>query len=161
MTLEDDSKHVIAFALEPICHRPYFAEARHRFVFAEMRFQAQALVLRKRVQNQNHVETLFALRPVDGGEIVEHVEFFFVAAIARDFAQLIGGDKHDSLLAILRRFLDSVAKAGFQTLHEFVIERSWSFFRRRWRSWRLRRCGSGGSAGSSRFGRGSGLRWCG
>src|SRR5580704_15588574 len=161
MAIEDDSEHVIAFALEPICHRPYFAEARHRFVFAEMRFQAQALVLRKRVQNQNHVETFFALRPIDGGEIVEHVELFVVAAIARNFAQLIGGDEHDGLLAVLRRVSDGIAKPGFQALYELVIERSWSFFRWRWRSWRLRRRGSGGSAVSSRFGRSSRLRWCG
>ena len=64
-------------------------------------------------------------------------------------------------LRSMRRFPDGIAKSRFQALHQFVIERSWSFFRRRGRGWRLRRRGCGGSAGSSRFGRSGGLRWCG
>src|SRR5271154_1496507 len=42
MAFKDDAEHVVAFAFEPICHRPDFANARHRLILAEMRFQAQA-----------------------------------------------------------------------------------------------------------------------
>src|SRR3984885_12114978 len=51
MAFEDDSKHVVAFAFQPVRSRPDFADAGDRFVFASMGFQADALVLRERIQN--------------------------------------------------------------------------------------------------------------
>src|SRR3984957_15922470 len=51
MAFEDDSKHVVAFAFQPVRSGPDFADAGDRFVFASMGFQADALVLRERIQN--------------------------------------------------------------------------------------------------------------
>src|ERR1700677_847759 len=67
MAFEHDSEHVVAFALQPVCRGPDFANARHGFVFGGMRFQAHALVLGKGIQNQNHIESFFALGPVHCG----------------------------------------------------------------------------------------------
>src|SRR5271170_5335815 len=43
MAFEDHSKHVVAFALEPVCGGPDFAHAGHGFVFAGVSFQPHAL----------------------------------------------------------------------------------------------------------------------
>src|ERR1700722_1448292 len=67
MAFEDDSKHVVAFAFQPICSGPDFADAWDRLIFASMCFQAETLVLGERIQNQNYVESFFAFGPVDGG----------------------------------------------------------------------------------------------
>ncbi len=48
-------------------------------------FHAQALVLLHRIHEQHDVESLLTLGPVDGGEIAQPVEFFFVAAVDAQF----------------------------------------------------------------------------
>src|SRR6202795_3125556 len=60
MTLEHDAEHVEAFALEPVGHRPDSANARHRLAFGCVRLQPQPLILRKRIQIEDHIETLLA-----------------------------------------------------------------------------------------------------
>src|SRR5580658_3294088 len=47
MPLEDDPEHVVAFALEPVCHGPNFAHARHRLVLAGVSLQPQPFILGK------------------------------------------------------------------------------------------------------------------
>src|SRR5271168_3695010 len=64
MPFENNSKHVEALALEPVRRRPHFADARHRLVLARVSLQTHPLVLRERVQNQDHVEPLLAIWPV-------------------------------------------------------------------------------------------------
>src|SRR5580704_5158899 len=67
MAFEDDAEHVVAFALEPISCGPDLDRTRYRLVLSRMRFQAQALIFRKGVENEDDVEALFALGPVHSG----------------------------------------------------------------------------------------------
>src|SRR5229473_4415660 len=118
MAFENDAEHVVALAFKPIGRGPDLDHARHRLILCRMRFQAQPFVFREGVEIEDDVEAFFALWPVHRGQVHEHVEFFIVAAMTRDIAQLVRRDQHDGLLAIERGFANGLAETRLQPLYQ-------------------------------------------
>src|SRR6516162_2465445 len=166
VTGKSDTEHVEDFALQPVGGGPEFHETGGALRFGDGNFEAQARVVGEGIKNGDQVETLIAARPVDGGVVLEKIEFFFVAGIAGDIGELGEVDDQIRLLAVFEGIEDSSAKALAVTLGQVILERDLDGRRRfgRWRSglrcaWRSRRgsiFGRGGlrgrSGGSLRFG---------
>src|SRR5271165_1865641 len=100
MTRKTDAKHVEDFALEPVRNRPDRHETSGSFVCGQRNLQAQPRVVRERIKNGDEIEAFFATRPVDGGIVLEQVEFLFVAGITGNFSKLSSIDDKIRLLAI-------------------------------------------------------------
>src|ERR1700723_3050085 len=69
VAVKSNAKHVENFALKPVRYRPDGNDCVHCFVFAEVGFQTQPLVLREGIEIGDEIESLLAFGPVDGGEI--------------------------------------------------------------------------------------------
>src|SRR5438874_556606 len=141
---ENDPKHVKGFALQPIGRGPNARDARNLFAVARPSLHAQALILRKGVEIEHHVEALVALGPIDGGQVRKQVELFFIAEILCNFRKLRAFHGEDRLLAILDRFYQRRSKLGANAANQLIVQRCLHRHRSLRRHWcgRFRRGGS-------------------
>src|SRR6266481_1626049 len=84
MALELDPKHVVNFALQPVSGCPNGDARRDRSAVGDLRFYANPLIARKRIEDPHDVELLFALRIMHSRDIDAVVELLFVAQEAQN-----------------------------------------------------------------------------
>ena len=131
MPFEDDPEHVVHFALQPVGRGPDALHAGHRLVLADVRLHAQPLILLERIEVQHQVESLLALGPIHRRQIAQPVELFFVAAVdARSPAVARRATTRMACLRSSPGFANRVAESLLVPLHQIIIERDRTFFRR-------------------------------
>src|SRR5689334_14484914 len=71
---KNNPEHVEHLALQPVGRGPNVCNAGYFFPIARASLHAQTLVLRKRIEIEHHIKSLFALRPIHCCQIGEQVE---------------------------------------------------------------------------------------
>src|SRR5208282_899919 len=122
MSVKLDAKHVENLAFQPVGGRPDLHQAGGAIIEGHGNLQTQADVVRKRIEDRDEIEALLAARPIHGGEVLEEIEFFFIAAIPRNFGKLGRVNDKVSLLPIFDRILDNRSEARAVTLDQFIVE---------------------------------------
>src|SRR5262249_46158187 len=124
MTCEADAIHVPGLTLEPVGADPYRGDAGYaRAVAGDARLQAQALVVRCRVQMIDELEALGVPDVIHRRDIEREIEAQggIVAHEAGDVDDAVGGDGRTDITAIHVVAQDVLRKARTETIEDRML----------------------------------------